>query len=416
MPTKQKINPSLFKWNTTGKLIQPSGESQAVGCVGSMEIPGGSFWKKAVGRCPEAIIQMGKHNVRCLLDSGAQVSTMTETFFRHQLSDLGEPEDVSAFIQITGAQGITVPYIGYVEIDIEVMGQNFSNMGFLVVKDPVGSPIEERKLKVPVVIGSNILREIQSHIKGSLGDQYLSKLAKWTGGSEWAHVLALYGETSAEFNSNCKARVRVAGKQPQIIDARSIIAIVETAEEIGPLPVGVAVGKTCVAVDGSGRIPVQVTNFGCEDVFLEPRMQLARLEEVVVQPLITVQTVNTNEVRVEFKDGATVDSQQAGYGQEVESLLSRMDVAKDITGNNLESLKGLLQKHIQVFSKDDKNIGFCPDIKHHIRTTDDIPIRLPHRRIPPNQWEEVREYLKSSIEQGIIRESSKSLRCSHGSC
>ena len=130
------------------------------GYCGSEEIMTGSFWRKAVGECPETSVQIGGSHVRCLLDSGAQVSTMTETFFRHQFPNIGEPEDVSAYIQISGAQGLTVPYIGYVEVDLVIMEHTFSNMGFLVVKDPIGSPIEERKKRVPVVIGSNILREV----------------------------------------------------------------------------------------------------------------------------------------------------------------------------------------------------------------------------------------------------------------
>ncbi|XP_014663152.1 PREDICTED: uncharacterized protein LOC106805896 [Priapulus caudatus] len=50
--------------------------------------------------------------------------------------------------------------------------------------------------------------------------------------------------------------------------------------------------------------------------------------------------------------------------------------------------------------------GFCDVIEHKIATTDDIPVKTAHRRIPPQQWGEVREYLSKSLDTGIILESS----------
>ena len=45
-------------------------------------------------------------------------------------------------------------------------------------------------------------------------------------------------------------------------------------------------------------------------------------------------------------------------------------------------------------------------MKHKIVITDDKPIGDAHRRVPPHQWQEVRDYLQKSIDQGIIEESS----------
>ena len=61
---------------------------------------------------------------------------------------------------------------------------------------------------------------------------------------------------------------------------------------------------------------------------------------------------------------------------------------------------------ISTFSEDEDDLGFCDLVKHKIVTTDDKPIRVPHRRVPPHQWPEVRDYIQKSLDQGIIRESS----------
>ncbi|CAC5396906.1 unnamed protein product [Mytilus coruscus] len=58
------------------------------------------------------------------------------------------------------------------------------------------------------------------------------------------------------------------------------------------------------------------------------------------------------------------------------------------------------------FHKSEDDIGFCNKIEHHIPTTDNIPVKIPHRRIPPNQWSEVREYLQNALKLGVIQASS----------
>ena len=37
---------------------------------------------------------------------------------------------------------------------------------------------------------------------------------------------------------------------------------------------------------------------------------------------------------------------------------------------------------------------------------DDNPICIPHRRVPPQHWEELRQYLKQWLDVGVLRESS----------
>ena len=84
------------------------------------------------------------------------------------------------------------------------------------------------------------------------------------------------------------------------------------------------------------------------------------------------------------------------------AILSRMDVG-DLTEPQQERLQQVIGKYQSTFSKDEDDIGFCDLVKHKIVTTDDKPIRVPHRRVPPHQWQEVRDYIQKSLDQGIIR-------------
>ena len=86
-------------------------------------------------------------------------------------------------------------------------------------------------------------------------------------------------------------------------------------------------------------------------------------------------------------------------------ILSRMDVG-DLTESEHHRLQKVISEYYTTFSRDEDDIGFCDLVEHNIITSDDRPIKVPHRRVPPQQWPEVRDYIQKSLERGIIRESS----------
>lgn len=60
------------------------------------------------------------------LPTGSQVSTITEGFFLEHL--FGNDRDVMStlgWLNITVANTLDIPYLGYIELDLEVMGMTF---------------------------------------------------------------------------------------------------------------------------------------------------------------------------------------------------------------------------------------------------------------------------------------------------
>ena len=94
-------------------------------------------------------------DVACLIDTGAEVSTITESFFMKHLSERREVINVLSYIRISASQGLEIPYIGYVELQLTVLTNTFKGMGFLVVKDPVSSSVGERKKRVPGILSDS---------------------------------------------------------------------------------------------------------------------------------------------------------------------------------------------------------------------------------------------------------------------
>ena len=103
-------------------------------------------------------------NVPCLLDTGSMVSTVTESFFLQNFGSWGnEKLQTCRWLQLRAANGLDIPYIGYLELDVEVLGKLIPGRGVLVVKDPP-SPCSTQKILG--ILGMNIIRECYEELFG----------------------------------------------------------------------------------------------------------------------------------------------------------------------------------------------------------------------------------------------------------
>ena len=265
------------------------------------------------------------------------------------------------------------------------------------------------------MIGSNIFRDIKKELE-NIGQDYLALISKANGGREWAPVLALYSKMLClKTDKQQPGCVRVAGGKTILVPPNSIKviqgsvqptagsqeyhALIERHEvHARSFPRGLGVGRSLVKVDKTGRVPVQVANFSNRNVYLRPRTPVGRLECVSVEPTV--------HLKVESEQEVTLEEVSNGEACEevVHDLLSRMDVG-DLTHTQQETLKQMIAKHQSIFSKSDDDIGYCDEVSHRIRTKDDIPVKVPHRMIPPHHWGEVREYLQQSLDRNVIRPS-----------
>ena len=52
------------------------------------------------------------------------------------------------------------------------------------------------------------------------------------------------------------------------------------------------------------------------------------------------------------------------------------------------------------------DLGYTEAVKHRIPVTSEVPIAQPYRRIPPSQFEDVRQHIQELADKGVIRPSS----------
>ena len=85
--------------------------------------------------------------------------------------------NISSYIKIFASQGLEIPYIGYVELQLTVLSNRFEGLGFLIVKDPVSTPVSERKKRVPGILGSDVLRDMRKQLISKHGEAFASVLS-----------------------------------------------------------------------------------------------------------------------------------------------------------------------------------------------------------------------------------------------
>lgn len=357
--------------------------------------------ERAVGECKTVEVKLQGVTVSCLLDTGSQVSTISESFFREHLSV--KDEDIHPafeWLKITAANGLDIPYMGYVELDVEAMGLTIPERGFLIVKDSAHSS------SVPGLIGMNIVKKCRELIHTEFDTTLQGRLdSRWREAFHHLHTANVTDRLSF---------ARVAGKDVVHVPAASAATVMarglRTVGENGPLllepvnaplPGGLVVVPTLVSTE-SHIFPVQVMNMSDEDIWLRPRTSLGVLTHV--------DSVKSDELcEVQFQR-ISADTEQVSVDRhpdtptDVQSILDKLDVCG--SPEQQAQLVLLLEKYSFVFATEDEDLGYTDKVQHEIHLTDDVPVTQPYRRIPPTQYSEVREHIGKLLKRGVIKESS----------
>lgn len=115
---------------------------------------GTDFLSRTVGKYPIVTVQMGGKELQCLLDTGSMVTTITES------------------------------YVGYIELDIDVLGVTLPKRGVLVLKDTV----DTRKQSVDVrgLFGMNVINHTRLLLWNNFGSNYLNHVGAVS--RQWAQT------------------------------------------------------------------------------------------------------------------------------------------------------------------------------------------------------------------------------------
>ena len=109
--------------------------------------------KSLIGQATECVAAVNSRACVALLDTGSQVTSISESFYLQHLSD-HEIHPVEPLLRVVGAAGQAVPFLSYVDVEFPENEAGLSGCEALVLVVPDNAYHQ----RVPLVVGTNIVK------------------------------------------------------------------------------------------------------------------------------------------------------------------------------------------------------------------------------------------------------------------
>ncbi|XP_062375193.1 uncharacterized protein LOC134063614 [Sardina pilchardus] len=401
--------------STVGKLVPSDATAQA--SEGVMSGKDQQTSQKLLGNCPVVEVLVEGLAVTCLLDTGSMVTTITEEFFEEYLQPrLQTPLQPCSWLTLRGANGLEIPYRGYVELEVQILGKVLPKMGILVVTATPDSTVQAQKRLIPGLLGMNVISSCYQELFVQHGQALFQSSNVRSAGKGWVRALSEYQHFDRMLDTGRVGPVRVRCGPAVMIPAGSLRfvpavchqglgATLSSAllEPLSPggnrLPADLLIPSAFLPV-AHGTVNVPVVNVGSQDKWLWPKTMLGELYMAQTQSSgcpIQFDLQSQDEERVALIQSIGVESTPPpDFSQLSWPALSPLEK---------QEAHALLVKYQDAFSQGETDLGCTPLVQHTIPLLDDAPIRLRYRRLPPSQYELVKLHIQGLLEQQVIRQS-----------
>ncbi|KAK3709629.1 hypothetical protein QZH41_010093, partial [Actinostola sp. cb2023] len=309
----------------------------------------------------------------------------------------GDLRKRSSIIELRGANGLEIPYIGYIKTTVEIDGVSVPNCGVLIMKDTPATT--QMRGGAPGLIGTNVLGQVP----------------------KYKNILELHEQEPKRKNRT--GFVKVAGTDKVWVPPFTESDVTVTGPPWGTSavvePLGVPVqGNLTVAntlVDTTKScLVIRVANHTAKDIWLKPRTRIGIIREgAVVQTGEQLEFYQeSNRVTVSCNLSASPQQPPSREAEGTVRWQRKQELPNGITLDNfpgtaqqLEEALALFTEYKEVFATNKEDLGCTSTTYHRIHTEDDVPVMERHRRIPPNQFQEVQQHLQELLQKGIIKPS-----------
>ena len=368
--------------------------------------------------------------VEGLWDTGSQVSIVSKHWVDkfhgdkkiRPISDLLDKVELN----LHAANGTEIPYMGWISCSFHLKDSTeFVNVPFLVSRQKLEHPF----------IGYNIIEELCSQAeenKNSVQESLISSLTGTTANNVDAlvnfvkstRVGTLSDVKSVKRDIIVKPRgiVKVPCRPNPGSIGRKVPALFQP-DELHEWPDGIQIPETLVNVTGgsSCRISIQVENTTDHEIVIKNRTRLGRLELV---KSVTPLEVTEKELPVENEDSNTEDETNGNTDPDMtpphncsvnvtptvipdDSPLNELDLS-NLTQEQKEQALEMLKEEVDSFSRDEDDIGCCPELQMKINLADEKPVQKTYNGIPRPLYNEVKHYTEDLLNRQWIRNSSSS--------
>lgn len=241
-----------------------------------------------VGEANECNAYVDGKQCKALLDTGSQVTSISESFFKQHLSGR-VIQSVDKLLKVVGVTGREVPFLGYISVNLKFpSGESGVKTGHEILALIV--PDTEYNRRVPLVVGTNVMRRFKDECCQGAGDQYLQRT---TLSSAWKRAYR-HAQHQEQFSSQCDSGrncVKSTSRRPIAIEAHQTVVVWGMTRSVPNVPLkailepdvnhsGITATPSLVTLAASGnkcRVPVELTNSTPHRVELRPRAVLARV-------------------------------------------------------------------------------------------------------------------------------------------
>ena len=364
-----------------------------------------------VGSTPKVQVYIGGVKVNCLIDSGSEISSITEQCYEDCFKDKTDLQNSSQLIKVYAANGKPLPCVGYFVTEVVFNEQVIKDVAVLVVKSPDDNLPRKRKLQIPGVLGCNVFK----HLYDKESTVFASCSELNTAVRQYGNRVVFCEKMSANVQTNNTSElgfVRLSCKNtsPMCLYPNSC-EVVEG--RIANIPDGVSVvvePQYCSSIqEGVGILPcvVKVKNGKVQIPIVNQTSKIVRIQSPVhVAKAFGCSVVPPEILFTEESDGFAVSVNEHSSVNVDNSWIDKVHInEEELSDSQVQEVKDLLARYPDAFSKTIEEIGYSNVVEHKIETVDNVPIQLSDRVVPPKLMPEVKKQLQDWLDKGIIRES-----------
>lgn len=253
---------------------------------------------KLVRGSPRAKVILAGVPVQCVLDTGAETSLMSSSFYQKYLADkLSGLKPLGTYLEVYGVGGLEVPISGYIQVPLTVFHKTV-DAHFLVVKDSCSDGLLSRK-QSPLLLGCNILEMLKDVIveQGQLDTEAWEVTLRWyrltrdiphqdVQGAQITEKVPLAARTGRHEISipprqvmtlRCNVRAPAHVLRNKVVIVEGIQSLLQT-EGANNLRAAARVYDSC-EVSNRRTVKVLVANLGTQSLEIPPFTKLASIIE-----------------------------------------------------------------------------------------------------------------------------------------
>ena len=345
-------------------------------------------YTKLIGKANETTISFCGKRTKALIDSGSQVTTVSEAFLKTLPvePELESLEDLN--LTVTGPDGSSIPYLGLIVAHVEV---DFIK-GKEIVVPALVMPDTDYNADVPVLLGTNVIEDYQNLADNNAAEQEEIP-------SVWQNAfVSLHNGFAGLVKSTSKTNILIQPMEVVPISGmirkqRDVETVVTEQTDKASSKIGVC--PRIINLDKPGRnarVPVKIFNMSAKVLSIPPRAILCELQEVKVLRSWEPQVVNTEKVYAKQQTVATESLQKAEHVdhktkiEEEKNCFNVKDIGVDLSESNItkeqrEKAKVVFEKWQNIFSRGPTDLGHTDLVRHEIHLTDETPFKEPFRKV-----------------------------------